>query len=168
MDKNQKTIISALALVFALMLGALVVLPAALERGSVVGEFVKPDFDSAAVSGTPQPDAALQFAWLQIGDNIRAGMCGQPTYSKEGVQLFFASDATNTAWLLVKILDEDGNELGSSGLIRPGEYVTFVQLKKPIKGETKATIRILSYAPDTYYSLGSASANVRIKQASAE
>lgn len=165
MDKTQKTVISVLALVFALMLGALVVLPAAIDRGSVTGDFVRPEFDPSAVSGTPQPDAALQFAWLQIGDDIKAGLCGRPVYTREGVALYFASDASNTAWLMAIVLDEDGKQIGATGLIRPGEYVTQVALNKQLQGSVNVTVRIVSYEPETYYSLGSAAASVTLRPA---
>ena len=163
MDKQQKIIISALTVVLAVLIGVLVMLPAAVQdTGTVQGQFVPPDHDSAALSGVPEvDDAARQFSWLQMGDHIRLALCGSPALTGEGIELYFTSDSGNTAWLLVKILDENGEELGRSGLVYPGEYVRFVALEGAQSGMT-VTVKILSYEPETYYSLGSASAVIQI------
>lgn len=163
MDKTQKMIISVLAVVLVAMIGLLVMLPAMVDSGTTVGQFNAPDHDPTAVSGVPQvEDSARQFGWLQMGDDIRLAMCGCPGLTQDGLELYVTSDSGNYAWLLVKVLDEAGNELGRSGLIRPGEYVQTVTLSEtPAPGST-VTVKILTYEPETYYSLGSASAVVQI------
>lgn len=161
MNKQEKNIIFAMMVVFALLLGALVVVPAAVGNRTVTGEFVAPDFDPAAVSGIPQiTEAERQFSWLQMGEHIRLALCGSPLVTDGGVELYVTSDSTNTAWLLVKVFDQSGDELGRSGLIRPGEYVQTVALDASAVPGTVVTVKILSYEPETYYSLGSASAQL--------
>lgn len=161
MSKQEKNIIFAMMVVLALLVGALVILPAVAGNRTVQGEFVAPDFDPAAVSGVPDvTDPARQFSWLQMGDHIRLALCGSPRLTEEGAELYLTSDSTNAAWLLVKIYDESGNELGRSGLLRPGEYVQTVALEASAEPGTAVTVKLLSYEPDTYYSLGSASAQL--------
>lgn len=161
MDKTQKKIIFAMMVVFVLMLGMLIMLPAIVGNQTTVGEFVPPEFDPNAQLGAPNvTDPVRQFAWLQLGDDIRVGLCGSPVLTDAGAEFYFASDSGNTAWLLVKILDESGAEIGRSGLIRPGEYLQTVALKAEPAAGSSVTVKILSYEPETYYSLGSASAQV--------
>lgn len=162
MDQQQKKIIWVMCVIFALMLGALIVVPAVIDPGTVVGEFQAPEFDPDAQAGVPTPEQERQFAWLQMGDDIRIGLCGVPVLSGNEAVIWFASDETNTAWLQARIYDAEGNELGRSGLIRPGEHITGVELTPVPNGTASVTIRILSYEPETYYSLGSASVQVML------
>lgn len=162
MSKQEKKIIFAMMVVFALLVGALVLLPAVVGNRTVPGEFVAPDFDPAAQAGIPEvADPERQFSWLQMGDHIRLALCGSPRVTEQGIELYLTSDSTNVAWLLVKIYDENGNELGCSGLVRPGEYVQAVAAENAVPGAA-ITVKILSYEPDTYYSLGSATAQLRL------
>ena len=164
MNKTEKNIIFAMMLIFALLLGAIVVVPAAVDRGTVQGEFVAPDFDLSAASGIPEvTDPERQFSWLQMGDHIRLALCGSPRATDQGIELYLTSDSTNVAWLLVKIYDENGTELGRSGLVRPGEYIPAVAVENATPGMA-VSVKILSYEPDTYYSLGSASAQLLISE----
>ena len=163
MSKQEKNIIFALMLVLALMVGALVVVPAAVGNRTATGEFVAPDFDPAAVTGVPAiADEARLYSQLQMGDHIRLALCGSPLVTDAGLELYLTSDSSNVAWLLVKVYDENGTELGRSGLVRPGEYVQSVALEKSVTSGTVVTLKILSYEPETYYSLGSASAQLQI------
>lgn len=164
MNKQEKNIIFAMMVVFALLVGALVMLPAVVGGRTVPGEFVAPDFDPAAEAGIPEvAEPERQFSWLQMGDHIRLALCGSPRVTEQGIELYLTSDSTNVAWLLVKIYDENGSELGRSGLIRPGEYVQAVAAEEAVPG-TAITVKILSYEPETYYSLGSATAQLRLAE----
>ena len=71
-------------------------------------------------------------------------------------------EASDFGYISVKqLLDAKGNLLGETGVLRPGEYVEFVSLTSlPKKAEVVA--RILTYEPDTYYSMGSASAEIML------
>lgn len=163
MNKNQKNIIFAMMVVFVVLLGVLIMLPAVAGDRSTVGEFVAPDFDPGAVPGIPEvADPARQFSWLQMGEDIRLALCGYPIVSDAGVELWLTSDSTNVAWLLVKIYDGSGNELGRSGLVRPGEFVQTVKLTRSAEPGTGVSVKILSYEPQTYYSLGSATAQLML------
>ena len=69
----------------------------------------------------------------------------------------------NTVWLKVRILDEKGNILGESGLVRPGEYVRSVKLDSLPKETVDVSLKIMAYEPETYYSAGSAVLNTTLK-----
>jgi hypothetical protein len=60
----------------------------------------------------------------------------------------------NQVWVKVKVIDADGNRLGETGLLRPGEYVESVQLSTDATSGL-VTLHIMGYEPDTYYSAGS-------------
>lgn len=63
----------------------------------------------------------------------------------------------------MRILDEAGNILGESGLLRPGEYVRAVRLEKIPKQPTPVSLKIMAYEPETYYSAGSAVLKTTLK-----
>jgi len=55
----------------------------------------------------------------------------------------------------VRLSDTEGNVLGETGLIRPGEYVQRVRLVSPPQMTTDVVLTVMSYEPETYYSMGS-------------
>ena len=57
-------------------------------------------------------------------------------------------------WLKVRVLNSDGNILGESGLIRPGEYVQSVALQTIPSSGSAVALKIMAYEPETYYSAG--------------
>ena len=67
-------------------------------------------------------------------------------------------------WLKVRVLDEKGNTLGETGLVRPGEYVQSVELDTVPKTGTPIVLKIMAYQPDTYYSEGAVSLNTTISE----
>ena len=62
----------------------------------------------------------------------------------------------------IPLLDEKGNILGETGLIRPGEYVRTLTLNGEVKPGTPVTLKIMAYEPETYHSAGAAALNTRI------
>ena len=62
------------------------------------------------------------------------------------------------------MLDENGNTLGETGLIKPGEYVQSVELDRVPKVGTPIVLKIMAYQPDTYYSEGAVSLNTTISE----
>jgi hypothetical protein len=55
-------------------------------------------------------------------------------------------------------LSEDGTVLGSTGILKPDQYVKTIKLSSVPEETETITLKILSYEPETYYSEGSASA----------
>ena len=61
------------------------------------------------------------------------------------------------------MLDEDGEVLGETGLIRPGEYVQAVTFDAiPVSG-TAISMKVMAYEPETYHSAGAVTLNTTIQ-----
>ncbi len=133
--------------------------------------FVPPAFDAAAVAGDhgvaegergysvlPPPESNSQY---------RVGLCGE-IHVKEGkADIWFTNPAENSAWLKLRVLNEEGEIIGETGLVKQGEYVqsiTFYQA--PLQGE-KITLRVMGYAPESYYSKGEISLNTVVSSSDA-
>ena len=53
------------------------------------------------------------------------------------------------------IADDEGNVLYKSGLLRPGEYINTLEPLSKISDEfVNATVEMLAFEPETYYSKG--------------
>ena len=64
------------------------------------------------------------------------------------------------------MLDGNGNILGETGLIRPGEYVKDVALTENLTAGKKIKLKIMGYEPETYFSAGYATLNTAVGSAS--
>lgn len=156
MDKTQKTVVAVLALLLVLALGV-TLLVRSRDRG-----FAPPPFESAAEKGTPTlTDEKLRFGYATVYEGLTVGLCGECVFADGALQVYFSSPEDNEAWVRIKIYNEKGKLLGESGILRPGEYVKSIALSSAPKGDT-LKIKLLSYEPNTYYSLGSAELTVAV------
>ena len=163
MMKRMKYIHIVLAVLLAAMLAATAAILWRL-RTPVQGTFVPPEFDAGAVSGSPEvTDQAMLYTELDVAGNYRVSLCGSPVMEQGRLHLLFTSPADNSVWLKLRIMDQDGQVLGESGLVRPGAYLPYVLLEQiPGQGEN-LTVKVISYQPDTYLSMGSANIKVTVR-----
>ncbi len=166
--KNQKTKQNYLPLYVAvaiclIALTAMIVVLCLPEKEPIKGEFVPPSFDSAAVAGTPDvPDDLGYMECYRDGMDFRFHACGNVKLDGGAANIYLTNPESNRAWLKVRVLDADGNILGESGLIKPGEYVKSVELTKQIAMGTPIKLKVMAYEPDTYHSLGAVALNTQI------
>ena len=164
MKKHKKNYILPLAAVLCVL--SLAVMVFALTRQEVqteMGEFTPPPFDAAAVIGSPSVPDGLGWQELDAQAYI-VGICGKFIPNGNTADVWLTNPVSNTVWLKVRVLDEKGNILGETGLVRPGEYVQFVELDNVPKAGTPIVLKIMAYQPDTYYSEGAVSLNTAISE----
>ena len=164
MKKQMKNYILPLAAVLCAV--SLAVMVFALTRQEVqteMGEFTPPPFDGGAVVGSPTvPDG---LGWKELDAKVyKAGICGKFIPKGNTADVWLTNPESNTVWLKVRVLDEKGNTLGETGIIKPGEYVQSVELDNVPKAGKPIVLKIMAYQPDTYYSEGAVSLNTTISE----
>ena len=137
---------------------AIIVMAIALIFGGRPGDFVPPPFDDAAQTGTPLVPSGIGYGELDAKEFCFSA-AGELTADGGSVDVWLTNPEKNTVWLKVRILDGNGNTLGESGLIRPGEYVRSVKLDAVPKKSVAVTLKIMAYEPETYRSAGAAKLN---------
>ena len=160
MDKTEKRIILKLSILVLVLLAA--VLIQHTNQQVEVRDFVPPSFDANALSGEPEVAYPDMYGTLSLNDEVTVSLYSAPIVTDGTALVCFTADAGNTAWVRLRLQDTDGKILGQSDLLRPGEYVARVKLTtQPDRPE--AIAKILTYEPDTYYSLGTATAQVLLQ-----
>lgn len=164
MKKQKKNYILPLAAVLCVL--SLAVMVFALTRQEVqteMGEFTPPPFDGGAVVGSPAVPEGL--GWQELDAKVyKAGICGKFIPKGNTADVWLTNPESNTVWLKVRVLDEKGNTLGETGIIKPGEYVQSVELDNVPKAGKPIVLKIMAYQPDTYYSEGAVSLNTTISE----
>lgn len=148
---------------------ALAVMAAALFFGGKqdTAEFTPPPFDATAVAGVPEvPENLGYISPYQEGMVYRFSVCGNVVMEGNAAAVYLTNPSENEVWLKLRVLDENDNILGETGLIRPGEYVKDVALTENLTAGTKIKLKIMGYEPETYFSAGSATLNTAIGGAS--
>lgn len=156
MEKRWKHLL--LPCMAAVCLASLLVMAAAVAfagRGNGAGQFVPPPFDSAAKKGVPEVPEGTAYGAVDA-EAFVVSICGKPGVRDGKAVIWLTSPEENDLWLKCRILDEDGGLLGETGLIKPGEYVEAVDLKRIPAEDIPVQLRLMSYEPDTYYSGGTA------------
>lgn len=148
--KQKKLIVILSAVCLVCVVGMILAL--ALGRKTVV-RFDPPPFEVSAMAGVPENVPNTSYGALNT-TAYSLSVCGQPTVIDGTVQLWLTNPSDNKVLLKVRILDTEGNLLGESGLLRPGEYVQGVTLSTPITEDTDAVLLIMAYEPETYHSAG--------------
>ncbi|MBE6962131.1 MAG: hypothetical protein E7445_06705 [Ruminococcaceae bacterium] len=161
MSKLEKRILLIFGMI-VLAVAAAVLIRWGGERDVIVNDFIPPSFDSAAVSGFPEGVDKTIYGTLILADGIAVSLYSAPTVTDGAAQVYFASNEINTAWVRLRLLDAQGALLGETGLLRPGEYVESLILQTQPKS-AQVTAKILTYEPDTYYSKGTATAQLTLR-----
>lgn len=163
MDKQQRITISILSVILLVIIVVTARILITRESKTILGEFQAPPFDDRAVSGAPVVDDSLNYREVTVAEGFKFSMCGNLTLNDNGCLVYFTSPSDNKVWLLVKMYDVDGNLLGQSNLLRPGEYIENIELSEKPDTNIPVKLKILSYEPNTYYSQGSAEASFVLK-----
>ena len=120
------------------------------------GEFVPPAFESMALQGVPEVPEELGYTSpYREGMAYRFSVCANVTMDDRMATVYFTSAEENTVYLKLRVLNADGEILGETGLLKPGEYVRVVELCEALDAGTQVQLKIMSYEPDTYLSAGS-------------
>lgn len=156
---NQTRVVCLLgaACVVALIVLIAVARTSAQRPTTIVGEFTPPPFESNAAFGVPEVDDTLGWSELNIRPGYIVHVCGVLRADADGtVAVWFSSDAENDVWLKLRLLNADGETIGETGLLKPGEYVErMTLLDSAAPGDV--VLKVMGYEPETYYSAGSVS-----------
>ena len=123
--------------------------------------FTPPPFDASAVVGTPEVPEGLGYSQFDA-KLFKASICGEVKVVDGSADIYLTNPESNYAWIKVRVMDEQGNVLGETGLIKPGEYVKSVTFNTVPETGAQSVLKIMAYERNTYHSAGSASLNTVI------
>ena len=151
--KNIPLMIAALLCILSLavMTMALVISAGKTEPLS----FTPPPFDADAVQG--MPDVPENLGWGEVDAQVyKAYVCGVVIPNGDTADTWFTNPESNAVWLKLRVLDSEGNVIGETGIIKPGEYVQTVTFTEVPREADAIALKLMAYEPETYYSAGSA------------
>ena len=161
MSRTEKLIL--IILTIAVIAVGIAIMTDSRKDQIIIDDFTAPSFENGALVGMPgNVDGSLRHSRMAVSEGFVVWMCADPVVSGGSAQVYFASEETNNLWVKVQLFDADGALLGESGLLRPGEYVETITLTHVPKKDGLITAKILSYEQDTYYSKGTATAQVML------
>ena len=158
-EKNIPLIVIALVCILSLSVMAVALMLPAKEAELL--PFTPPPFDTDAVQGTP--DVPENLGWGEVDAQVyKASVCGVIIPEGDTADVWFTNPESNSVWLKLRVMDSDGNIIGETGIIKPGEYVQAVTFTViPQKGDTIG-LKLMAYEPETYYSAGSATLTTKV------
>lgn len=165
MSKKEIKILAVLGILILAAVIAVAVVRTVNQPQTVINDFQAPAFDPSAVSGRPNAEDIqdLPYGTLNLAEGISVSLVSTVTVGADGTaEIWFTAPADNTAWVRLRLMDDQGNILGQTGLLRPGEYVRTMTLDTVPESGGVVMAKILTYEPETYYSLGSANAQVML------
>ena len=166
--KDLKNITLSKPLIASLLIcvAALVMMTVALcinKSASEAVEFSPPPYDANAVIGVPaEVPEDLGYSKLEIEKGYVFYLCGNIFLTGNKADVYFTSPADNSVFLRLRIVDENEQILGETGLIRPGEYLQNIVFDSIPQTSCPAKCKIIAYQPETYYSMGTVTLNITL------
>ena len=154
-----------LFVLFLTCIVAIIVMIAALCMPKTAKQepFTPPPFDENAVLGIPDVHDDLGYNILyREGMSFKVGICGRINVTDNSAEVYLTNVAENNVWLKVRFYNADGEILGESGLIKPGEYLKTVTVNNVSSFVEDITVKVISYEPGTYKSLGAVTLTPKI------
>lgn len=158
---KQKSTVSKpndlISVLFLALIIAIIVMIIALSNPKEADppEFSPPPFDVNAVKGAP--DVSEEKGYDIISNSqmpYSAGLCGKVYIYGRKADIYFTNPSSNDVWMKLRAFDSDGNIIGETGLIKPGEYIKDMILDPTPQNGDSITLKIMTYEPDTYKSEG--------------
>ncbi len=126
-----------------------------LLTGGKEKDFTPPPFEQNAMAGVPDVPQEAGYAQADA-EAFQFAAAGNLQVQEESVDVWLTNPAGNSVWLKARILDENGQILGESGLVKEGEFVQTILLDTVPKHSMEVSLKIMAYEPETYYSAGAA------------
>lgn len=118
--------------------------------------YTPPPFDASAVDGTPEVPQELK--WQELNTSAYTfSLCSVFSPADGAVDIWLTNPQDSGVWMKLRVLDEQGNMLGETGLIKPGQYVQSVALTGECQEGDAIKLKLMAYEPETYYSAGAVS-----------
>lgn len=170
-NRRREIIIILLALLLLVSLSRLIVNKYILVNGSAVGpQFIIPEANGEVFDGmlpTDDPGAVLALLQEKVDEGQFAFRINANPYFAadcESGNLRIENPARNIYCMQVElILDETGEILYSSPLIKPNQYVEYVGLSRQLpSGDYSATVRFVAIHPETDAYMGEVAAAITL------
>lgn len=156
MKKNKNAIILVTILIILLII--IFILLISIKNKST---FSKPNFDENISTKIPE-GLDYEDSIINISKNYSIYIDGLPTLKNEEIIINFISLENNNVWIKIRILNENEEIIGESGLVKPGEYLKNIKLKNNIPKNGEITYMIIGYEIDSYLSAGTIKLNTRV------
>ena len=161
MTKQIKSIVGILT---AVLICITTVMVCALIKGRkqiVYKDFIPPEFEKNAVTGIPNvPENAGYTEVSKEGMPYSVHVCGKLILKSDNtIDAYFTNDAENDVWLKLRVYNASGEIIAETGLLKPNEYLKTISLIKPQTAGEEVKLKIMSYEPQTYHSLGAVTLN---------
>lgn len=117
-------------------------------------QFDKPSFDKNVISAQQVDTTDQSYSILKVKEGYQVGLCGQPRQEGNQLSVSFVNPKENKVWLQLFLYDEKQNLLASSGIVRQGEGLQHIELKRDVSSAEKVKIQVAGYEPHTYFSVG--------------
>lgn len=154
MAKKRNIPLTAAVIICVISLVAMVAALVLLGSEAEPAAFTPPPFDENAVQG--MPDVPENLGWGEIDAKVyKVSICGVVSVQDTKADVWFTNPESNTVWLKLRVMDANGNILGETGLVRPGEYVQSVSFDVIPEAGDPIVLKLMAYEPESYYSAGS-------------
>lgn len=153
---NKRVVYILSSILIGLVVLIIVLLTKESSQKIIYGEFVPPEFDIKAEKGMPDTDDKSFNRLHQDGIPYSLHICGEVAiYDNRFSDIYFTNDESNNAWLKLRIFDSEDKIVAETGIIRPGEYIKTIEFNRDMSANEKVRLKVMSYEPGTYHSLGS-------------
>lgn len=154
-DHTERRLLLILAIL--LIAAAVVTVYLLSTRRNQSVAFTAPPFETNFMESIPEDWSERNgYREFDIAGKYTVSLCGLVEVKDSRAMVCFSSDPRNTVWARIVLLDEQGRQLGESGMLLPGQAIENIALCEQPSEPMDVVIKVLSYEPDTYYSHGSA------------
>ena len=118
-------------------------------------QYTPPPFEPDAVTGIPEPPERIRHVGFDAGNFTF--MIASVIYQQEdgSVGLYLTNPLGNDVYLMGEVIDQDGNTIYRSGLLRPGEYVPRLYPTVRMRSEAiDVIINIYALESEGFFSAG--------------
>lgn len=151
---KENKLLFTLSLVCALAV-IVMIISLCIPKKAEQKQFVPPSFDKEAVAGEPTVPDNLGYSILyREGMSFKVGICGKINITNCTADVYLTNVSENNVWLKVRLYASNGDVIGESGLIKPGEYLKSVSFDNTLSSTEGITLKVMFYEPETYRSAG--------------